>query len=134
MSMEIELDRLFAQAEAGRRYWNFIDQEKYDFVLLLPDEDAEVNRLMKKAFEEMLVLNKSTGKILSILDKTISYEDARCLIQFYSMYRFTDKLIIGSLVQPYGRKIENLLILEGVNLETLIRATLFGLGEKVHEN
>jgi hypothetical protein len=74
--------------------------DSYDYVLLLPDRSSESVRIVN-AFHKM-----TTG--LNI--KVIEYDnDDLDLYTLFSLYEFTDKLIIGSFDFPPGRKLRNLL-------------------------
>ncbi len=119
------IEQRFLAAEKGRQYWKSLCLEEQEYVLLLPEKDEELNGICKKAFNDMLHKQNKKGRILSVQDKTISANQAKELIQLYSMYRFTDRLIIGSKDKPYGRNIENLRLIKNMTLEKAIRAVLF---------
>jgi hypothetical protein len=72
----------------------------FDRVLLLPHEKRQLNRKIRSAFE-----NKLNGRKGAVVEG----EAARELVRLYSLYAFTDKLIVGSFDEPPGRKLRNLL-------------------------
>jgi hypothetical protein len=76
--------------------WCESEIDHYDFVMLLPHE----NPRLRAAFIKKL------GDRHGII---IEGEQAEELLRLYSLYAFTDKLIIGSFDLPYGRKLRNLL-------------------------
>jgi len=126
--MEDRIKQLIEYADNGRKYWNALQLDSKEFVLLLPnDTDEEMAAICREAFSDMLEKEGVAGRVLCVDDGTISQEASGNLIQLYSMYRFTDRLIIGSLDKPYGRKIKNLLSLDNMDLRTAVRAVLFGL-------
>jgi len=81
-------------------YWHDTDLDKFDYILLLPRNDEVLNNRIREAFEEKL--GGSTGVI-------ICNEAAQQLNALYSLYRFSEKIIIGSFIEPHGRKLRNLL-------------------------
>ena len=82
-------------------FWQDNCLEDVDYVLLLPEnETADFASLVDKAF--CLKLGSRSGKI-------IRCKHTDKMIDLYSLYAFTDKLIIGSLDLPHGRKLRNLL-------------------------
>ena len=83
----------------------------FDHILLLPHDDNRLNSLLAASF------------IAKIGDKqgvVIKGNSAKEIIKLYSLYAFTDKLIIGSFDLPYGRKLRNLLDSGIATEETLI--------------
>ncbi len=125
-----DFEEQIRKAVNGKEYWEHI-YKGTEYILLLPEMNENLNYICKCAFQELLKFNDSTGKILSVSDGTISETDAEALISLYSLYCFTDRLIIGSLDRPYGRRINNLLMIEGMTLEKAVRAVLFRLGDRV---
>ncbi len=84
-----------------------------DFVLCLPED----NPAIEAAFSARL--NGRRGLV-------IRGDEARQMLALYSLYAFSDKVIIGSLDEPYGRKLRNLL-LSGVASEAeLIEDVILG--------
>lgn len=73
---------------------------KVDLILLLVTADIEFNEKLCTTFTDRL-----DGRRAVI----IKGKQAEDLLYLYSLYAFTDKLIIGSLDLPYGRKLRNLL-------------------------
>lgn len=68
----------------------------HDFVLLLPNPSEGIASAFKRK------LGHCKGMI-------IEGEAARQILALYSLYEFSDKIIIGSFDEPYGRKLRNLL-------------------------
>ena len=81
-------------------YWHDNGLGDFDRVLLLPHENRPLNMKIRSAFENKLNGRKGT---------VVEGEAARELVWLYSLYAFTDKLIIGSFDEPPGRKLRNLL-------------------------
>ncbi len=74
--------------------------ENTDFILALPQKDTRINMKIQDTF------NKKLGGRNGLV---IKGEEAEELLTLYSLYAFTDKLIIGSFDHPCGRKLRNLL-------------------------
>ena len=91
--------------------------DSFDYILLLPHDDFRMNSMLRSAFAAKL-----DGRRGIIIDD----ERARLLIELYSLYAFTDKLIIGSFDLPYGRKLRNLLYSGGATEEELISDVILG--------
>ena len=116
---------LIEQAARARTYWIENRLETYDLVLLLPQNDHFRNEIMMGTLERKLEALVATGEgrplkaaVLSVgspsggkyfTGRRISEEVAASLVTLYSMYEFTDRLIIGSFDLPHGRKLKNLL-------------------------
>ena len=77
-----------------------VDFESLDYLLLLPHDDKRFNGLVRPAFD--LKIGSRRGAV-------VEGGQALEVIALYSLYAFTDKLIIGSFDLPYGRKLRNLL-------------------------
>jgi len=77
------------------------DIDSIDFILALytGNEDGFSHRL-RSAF---------TAKLGNRCGVIVEGEQAEQLLNLYSLYAFTDKLIIGSLDLPHGRKLRNLI-------------------------
>lgn len=88
--------------------------EKYDFVLLLPND----NELIRSMYE-----TKLSGRKGIILEG----EEAQQLLSLYSLYEFSDKIIIGSFNEPYGRKLYNLIDCGIATKEELINDVILGV-------
>ena len=84
----------------ARGYWIDEGLDKYDFVLLLPGADEALNERIKAAFE---------AKLCGAAGISILGEAALQLTALYSLYSFSDKVLIGSFDEPYGRKLRNML-------------------------
>jgi hypothetical protein len=84
----------------ARGYWIDERLDEYDFVLLLPGADDALNERINAAFE---------AKLHGAAGISIHGEAARQLTTLYSLYGFSDKVLIGSFDEPYGRKLRNLL-------------------------
>ena len=89
-----------ALIEKAREYWFAHSLDNYDYILLLPDEDESLNLQIREEYETRL--GHAIGTV-------IEGYNARLLTMLYSLYAFTDKLIIGSFDLPHGRKLRNLL-------------------------
>jgi hypothetical protein len=85
----------------------------HDFILLLPVKNEKIRQSFLKK------LGNRKGVI-------IEGDEAKELIHLYELYRFSDKVIIGSFVEPYGRKLQNLLDTGISDEETLINDVILG--------
>ena len=102
----------------------------YDRILLLPEHDRQWNSRLSILFQGRMEEEKLRGKILTIapllLDdaEIIPMEMMQEILHLYQLYEFTDKIIIGSLHQPFGRKWGNLLKTGCMTEMELVRAML----------
>lgn len=130
-----------AQARRARRFWLKNALDGYDYVLLLPNGDdgtagpmlrAFADRLAEERCEKALVLSPARVDAPALCTvRIISAELSECLLTLYAMYEFTDRLAVGSLERPYGRKLANL---RGCGLATageLARAAVGGGAARV---
>ena len=113
---------LFNSADRAIAYWRENDLDIYDYILLLPGTDAVLNELIRAAFE---------AKLGVYIGHVIESDSARLISSLYSLYEFTDKLIIGSFDLPHGRKLRNLLISGSSTEEELINDVILGNIAKV---
>jgi hypothetical protein len=88
-----------------------------NYFLILPHDDKNLNSKLRVAFDAKLKGRR--GVILQ-------GEQANDLLALYSLYAFTDKLIIGSFDLPRGRKLRNLLDSGIATEEELINDVIFG--------
>ena len=81
---------------------NFVENclNSYSYILLLPFDTKAINAKLYIAFKEKLKYRRGL---------VIQGEPAWEFLTLYSIYAFTDKLIIGSFDLPHGRKLYNLL-------------------------
>jgi hypothetical protein len=93
---------------------DFLNNTAIDTAILLLPHDSE---LINNAFIEAVNQSKMKFTVLSPFDVRvmsgtesykISEEMSEILLKLYSLYRFTDRLIIGSLEYPNGQKLGNL--------------------------
>lgn len=94
-----------------------IDEEikYYDKVLVLFDDSERSQRILDK-FIEMIKMNQKNGLIIISEESSVCSPgleikslDVEELRQFYQLYKFTDKIIWGSFLKPYGRFWERLI-------------------------
>ena len=131
---------LFAQAERARLFWRTHFLDRYDIVLLLlPMEDCLTAALLAALEEKIRRLERVVGKpsramVLAAVPAResahysvmpVSSGEADDLLSLYCMYDFSDKLVIGSLDFPWGRKARNLLDGEVVSGTELIGSLFF---------
>ncbi len=117
MAMETFTDcALLEQLQGAAIYWEN-ELEKYDAVLLLVEEE-HFNLRVQKAFESKLENRRI---------KVVCGEQANALLKLYTLYSFTDKLIIGSFDKPYGRKLHHLIASGIATEEELISDVLLGM-------
>ena len=97
--------------------WQNKNLNNADYILLLPHDDMEFNDRVRTSF--IAKLNNRTGIV-------IEGPEARMLLTLYSLYAFTDKIIIGSFSEPHGRKLFNLLTSRIAAQEELINDVILG--------
>ena len=103
--------------ERAVAFWRCSLFDSMDYVLLLPSMDDRVSDLIISAFNDKL--NGRSGTI-------IQGKQAMELIGLYSVYAFTDKVIVGSFREPHGRKLLNLLNSGIATEEELINDVILG--------
>ena len=104
--------------ETAVKLWNSaVLNNGADYVLLLPDGDVRFNDKMRRAF-----VAKLSGKSGLILDG----HEAQAILALYSLYAFSDKVIVGSLDLPHGRKLRNLLDCGMATDDELINDVILG--------
>ena len=112
-------------AESGKVYWQAHGLDEYDIVLLINQKDNHLDEMLISAlrttlhrlalkkggnYPQVVVLSTSPiGKCEYFASLLLSEELADSILGLYSLYAFTDKLIIGSFDLPHGRKLRNLL-------------------------
>lgn len=128
-------------AVAGRQYWLSNNLDYYDFVMVIP-KDAEADReLFVCLLANKIAQTNGQGIMVSATDelekeerrckiKPCTDEEAQNLIYLYSMYEFTDKLIIASFKQPFGRSLENYMGYMALNKKKIASMALFKLEEE----
>jgi hypothetical protein len=94
-------------------YWLENNLYAYDFVLLLP----EMNEKIKSKFLDKLKSRKGC---------IITGDEAKELVELYSLYEFSGNVIVGSFDEPYGRKLRNILNCEIASEETIIDDIILG--------
>jgi hypothetical protein len=108
------MEKRFEQAV---KLWRDNVKSDIDFALLLPQNDEHRNALFRTVF------NSKLGDRCGII---FEGEQAIELLTLYSLYAFTDKLIIGSFDLPQGRKLFNLLDSGIATAEELINDVILG--------
>ena len=98
-------------------FWYDNSLDVMDYVLLIPDDCNEFSQSVIKVF--IAKLGDRSGKI-------IKGRQTQLLIDMYSLYAFTDKIIIGSFNEPNGRKLHNLINSGIATEEELINDVIFG--------
>lgn len=85
----------------GVAVWRDNNLDGYSHVLALPNPEDAFSRRLLNAFNTKQEAIDGRAVVLQT-----GVEE---LVALYSTYEFTDKLIIGSLDFPHGRKLRNLL-------------------------
>ena len=106
------------QVYKAKAYWQDQGLDEFDFILLLPDADEALSGRMRAAFEAKL--NGRSGIV-------VDGEEARLLAALYSLYAFTDKLIVGLFDEPFGRKLHCLLESGVATEEELVNGVILGV-------
>lgn len=144
--MDNLLSESIEMARKGREHWINIS-ETYNvgdkgYVVLLPDCNKEINEISIEAINK-LAENSNRIIVLTHDDMILGYKEfkhnvtvaefdrnkAEELMKFYTLYQFTNKLIIVSLREPEGRYGEGLIGKKGITLKELIYIGIFGLKE-----
>jgi hypothetical protein len=100
----------------ARLYWLNNEFDNASFILVFPATDA-LNSRIRAAFETKLGERRGT---------VVEGRNVEDLLALYSLYAFTDKLIIGSFDLPHGRKLRNLLDCGIAMEEELINDVILG--------
>lgn len=133
------IEEFINKADTARKYWLESSIEQYEFVLLLPHYNKSINEsilnaFIKKLSDQPLRGNPKKALVLSVgkiekgplyTNRIITEDLAASILTLYGMYAFTDKLIIGSMELPYGRKIKNLLDCGIGSEEGLLNSIIF---------
>jgi hypothetical protein len=137
-------------AYRGRRLWARLER-KYDldqgvYVLLMPENDAELNVVALDRLEDLVADRRAQGIVLlcdsssphpvapgsgesaAPLDRlpgVVGTEfwtsrEIDAVIALYELYSFTDRLLIVSLTKPFGNGLHRLLGRQGVTKEDLV--------------
>lgn len=99
--------------KAAVEYWKEKKLDRYEFVLLMITE----NRMLRSMFIHKL--HNRNGII-------IDGKEAQQLLELYTLYEFSGKIIVGSLEKPFGRKLQNLLNCGIAMEEELINDVILG--------
>jgi len=89
----------------------------FDFVLALPESNVELNRKIETAF--LAKLNGRKGYMAK-------GKEAQEILDLYSLYEFSNNIIVCSFDKPYGRKLQNMLNCKIASEETLINDVILG--------
>ena len=108
---------MFDNCNTAIDFWQKSQLDLFDYVLLLPPQDECLKEIMVELF------NFKLGNRRGIM---IEGELAQALIELYSLYAFTDKVIIGSFSEPTGRKLHNLLNVDMSITKGLINDVILG--------
>ena len=103
------------------RYWHEKNLEEYDYILLLPDEDKAFSERVRAAF------NVKLQRCSDISGISIDGDAAMQLVMLYSLYNFSNSVLIGSFDEPYGRKLRNLLDSGVATEDELINDVILGV-------
>lgn len=135
-------------ASQGRDFWiNLVEANKLggrDYVLLMPSYESEINYyglVHLDAFLQKVGSNKClllvcndrvkdlayhfTEKAIEVIN--VSRSDAEKIMKLYSLYNFTDKLIVLSLDEPAGRSGKYMVGKKGITLEDMVAIGIYGL-------
>lgn len=134
--MEIALSERKQKAIYGREYWIKEKLDNYQYVLVLAG-NYSIQEEICISFEKLLCKDKEhvnrqivgRGLILTVNPiRESTYYDVRIvraeviqnILQLYCLYKFTDKLLIGSMEEPYGRDLDKLLSLETLTVNDVV--------------
>lgn len=141
--MQYRVKDITKQLNKAKSFWLDNSMNQNDRILLLPHGNKRLNLELCEIFEEKLnesydMHNKDSvnykAVVLSInMVKTSKFYTVHIISEYlmdsiltlFGMYKFTDKLIIGSLELPYGRKIRNLLTCDIGSEKELMESIIF---------
>jgi hypothetical protein len=103
--------------DSARSIWASEGIDSADFVLLLPHAEAPLNAKLRSVFASKLGNRRGT---------VLEGQKANEVLALFSLYAFTDKLIVGSFDLPHGRKLRNLLDCGAATEDELINDTILG--------
>jgi hypothetical protein len=130
-------------AYRGSRLWAGLER-KYEveqgvYVVLMPDDDAELNAVALGHVEDLVADRRARGVVVvhsgaappraAGIVGTESWTGRRidALIAFYELHNFSDRLLIVSLTKPFGNGLHHLLGRQGVTKEDLVCLGCFRL-------
>lgn len=125
--------RIMNYVNDRKSYMTFIDrlQNKYEIMLLLPEEANAIYEALVLRFEEHLLVKKMRGVTIAKQEIThsgnfivIGKNGMNEIIKHYQLYDFTNKIIWGSLSRPSGRSWNNLINSGCMSKEQVIEAML----------
>lgn len=129
------MDTPFLQAERGRAFWLDNSLDVHDIVLLLPGLEEDLTATLLAALDEkMEQMPNASALVLSpvprpsgkrYIVRAVSGEVIADLLSLYCLYDFSDKLIVGSLDLPPGRKARNLIDSNAAPALDVIHALFF---------
>lgn len=148
MEISNEFEKRLNRAKEGRTEWIKLMEEyggeKNKYIILFPHEGSDCNRYMLKYLSKFAKkVQVDTLLILScdnmVLEGIKNCEDINCigvfwnnvqiqnLLSYYSLYMFTNKLVIASLDEPQGRNGSNIIGAKGVTEEEIVVIGILGL-------
>ncbi|MGD9559029.1 MAG: hypothetical protein AB7V55_00290 [Oscillospiraceae bacterium] len=125
-----DMETRLKAAEHGARFWRQNALEAGGQVLLVPKADAELVPLLlrvlhARAGERVRLLSQLPLEETAFVAPTrISQQDEDGLLALYTLYAFTQKLVVVSFRLPCGRKVHHLLQCGLATPEELIRTVL----------
>jgi hypothetical protein len=129
-------------ALSGRSYWlklkNKFDIDDGGYVVLMPDDDRELNKQTLVHIDGLIENHKAKGVAIVTSDNwvienagiytdnklsviTAAEHDIDNLLSFFELYAFTERLFIMSLTKPYGNKLHNVVGMQGVTKEDIVK-------------
>jgi hypothetical protein len=133
------LKQIYA-AYRGSRLWAGLERkykvEEGLYVLLMPEDDAELNAAALERVEDLVADRRAQGVVV-VGDRASSSVPGEpgpaivgtelwsagqidALIAFYELCSITDRLLIVSLTRPFGNSLHRLLDRQGVSKEDLV--------------
>ncbi|MCR3757796.1 hypothetical protein KYB31_02145 [Clostridium felsineum] len=136
------------KANRGKELWknikNKLKLEDKDFVILIPSLNREYNYYGILYLDQYLKQNKAKRGFVLTVDESatanvhrfsnrvnkiidISREEAELLMEFYSLYKFSNNFTIVSLEEPKGRSGKNIVGKFGITVEEAIAVGVYGI-------
>lgn len=147
-NLEEILQKKIEKAGKGREAWLGLVKQYHisdeTYVILFPQCGTDCNRYVLKYLSAYAEKVKAKRLLLLTDDKEIlenkdlqidcekvvwKREQAECLMAYYTLQMFTDKLIIAALDEPEGRNGQNIIGVRGVTEEEAVAVGILGLSE-----
>lgn len=151
MLTELIQDKL-EEAEKGRKLWLELKMElKFTddtYVILFPQSGTKCNTytikylpefISRKNVEQVVLLSydsevlsnggktAANGSSVNVISRFFDRKSAECLMAYYMLQMFTDRLIIASLDEPEGRHGNDITGINSITQEEIVKVGILGI-------